>query len=56
MLSLMKIAQKSYFEKEILTSGVSAADLARKLEFENSVQTRDDLKNMPLVKSELAKL
>jgi hypothetical protein len=36
--------------------GLNAADLARKLEFESSIQTRDDLKNMPLVKSELAKL
>lgn len=56
LLSLMKIAQRSYFEKEMLTSGISAADLARKLEFESSIQTKDDLKNMPLVKSELAKL
>jgi hypothetical protein len=56
LLSLMKIAQRSYFEKEMLASGISAADLARKLEFDSSIQTKDDLKNMPLVKSELAKL
>lgn len=54
--TLMKKAQRHYFEKEMRSEGLSAADLARKLEFENSVQTRDDLKSMPLVKSELAKL
>lgn len=53
---LMKRAQRHYFEKEMLAEGLTAADLARKLELENSIQTRDDLKNMPLVKSELAKL
>lgn len=53
---LLKKAQKHYFEKEMLAEELSAADLARKLEFENSIQTRDDLKSMPLVKSELAKL
>ncbi|PXA05158.1 hypothetical protein DDZ13_04140 [Coraliomargarita sinensis] len=53
---LMKKAQRHYFEREMLADGLTAADLARKLEFENSIQTRDDLKNMSLVKSELAKL
>lgn len=54
--TLMKKSQRQYFEKEMLIEDLSAADLARKLEFENSIQTRDDLRNMPLVKSELAKL
>jgi hypothetical protein len=37
-------------------SGVSAAELGRKLELGDAVQTRDELINMPLVKSELGKL
>lgn len=56
LLVLMKSAQRSYFENEMLAGDLSAADLARKLDFENSIQTRDDLKNMPLVRSDLAKL
>jgi len=56
LAALMKKAQRHYFEREMLADGLTAADLARKLDFENSIQTRDDLKNMPLVKSELAKL
>lgn len=56
LLTLMKRAQKSYFERELQTGGITAADLARKLEFDSSVQTRDDLLNMPLVKSDLSKL
>ncbi len=56
LLTLMKKAQKYYFDKEMLAGGITSAELARKLEFENSVQTRDDLRLMPLVKGELAKL
>jgi DNA-binding NtrC family response regulator len=56
MSVLMKKAQANYFENMMRVEGLNAADLARKLEFESSIQTRDDLKNMPLVKSELAKL
>jgi DNA-binding NtrC family response regulator len=56
LLALMSTAQRCYFEKVMSGSGVSAAELGRKLELGDAVQTRDELINMPLVKSELGKL
>jgi CheY-like chemotaxis protein len=56
MGALMQKAQRHYFEKEMMAAGLSPSELARKLELESSIQTRDDLRSMPLVKSELAKL
>ncbi len=56
LLALMKRAQRSYFESEMQAQGLTAAELAAKLEFDSSIQTREDLNNMPLVKGELSKL
>lgn len=56
LATLMRKAQKYYFEKEMLRTGTTAAELAAKLDLGNPVQTWDDLRNMPLVRSELAKL
>lgn len=56
LLALMEKAQKHYFEQAILASGTMAAELARELALEGSVQSKEDLQNMPLVKEEFAKL
>jgi len=56
LLALMSKAQRCYFEKEMSVRGVSAAELGRKLKLGDAVQTRDELMNLPLVKSDLGKL
>lgn len=56
LYALLRVAQRSYFEKEMQTGGLSASELARKLGFDSTIKTRDDLLNMPLILSDLAKL
>ena len=54
--ALMKHAQTVYLENELKSEGVTAAELAKKLELDESVQTHEDLQTMPLVNSNFAKL
>jgi CheY-like chemotaxis protein len=56
LAALLKQAQDNYLRDLLASTGDSAADLARKLELESSIQTKDDLQNMPLIKADLAKL
>ncbi|MGZ0656311.1 response regulator [Coraliomargarita sp. W4R53] len=52
--TLMKAEQRRCFNEQMEQGGLTAAELAKKLEFDLSVQTKDDLKHMPLLRSELA--
>jgi CheY-like chemotaxis protein len=54
--ALMKNAQSYHLETALAASGDSAAELARKLELSSSLQTKDDLKRMPLINPKLATL
>ncbi len=56
LLSLMKQAQRRYFEVELASRGCTAAELAQQLELDRSAQTREDLATLPLIKSELGQL
>ncbi len=51
---LLKLSQAHYLRDQLVASGGSAAELAKKLELDSSVQTKDDLQHMSLVKTELA--
>ncbi len=53
---LMKKAQHRYLEKEMLVGGMTVAELAGELELEKPVETRDALKDLPLIKAELGSL
>lgn len=55
LVSLMRRSQKQYLERLLSDAGQTASELARSLELDSSVQTKDDLLNMPLIKPELAK-
>ncbi|MDQ8194925.1 response regulator [Coraliomargarita sp. SDUM461004] len=51
--TLMKTEQCRYLKEQLEEGGLTAAELAKKLELDPSVQTKDDLYNMPLLRSEL---
>lgn len=53
---LMKKAQNDYFEKELSVLGIKAAELAGEMEIEGSFRSLDDLKEIPLLRSDLANL
>lgn len=53
---LMKTGQNRYLIEQMEQEGWTAAELAKKLQLDDSVQTQDDLKNMPLIRSELGNL
>ncbi len=54
--ALMKAEQRRYLREQMAYGNLTAAELAKKLELEPSVQTKDDLHNMPLIRSELGSL
>jgi len=51
--ALMKAEQSRYFEEQMEQLGLTAAGIAKELELDDSVQTKQDLKSMPLIRSEL---
>lgn len=51
--ALMKAEQGRYLKSQLEKEDLAAAELAKKLELDASVQTKDDLRNMPLLRSEL---
>ncbi len=51
--ALMKAEQGRYLKDQMEHHGLIAAELAKTLELDASVQTKDDLQNMPLLRSEL---
>ena len=51
--TLMKAEQRGYLKDQMEHLGLTAAELAKKLELDSSVQTKDDLNTMPLLRSEL---
>lgn len=51
--TLMKAEQRRYLKDLMEQGGLTAAELAKKLELDSFVQTKDDLKNMPLIRNEL---
>lgn len=54
--TLMKAEQGRYLKNQLESQDLIAADLAKKLDLDNSVQTKDDLQNMPLLRSELGSI
>lgn len=54
--ALMKAEQGRYLKSQLESQDLIAADLAKKLELDSSIQTKDDLKNMPLLRSELGSI
>ncbi|HBR93283.1 MAG TPA: hypothetical protein DEA90_03875 [Opitutae bacterium] len=56
MHTLMKAEQQRYLQEQLLQGGLTAAELAKKLELDPSVQTKADLKNMPLLREELGRI
>ena len=51
--ALMKSEQGRYLNFQLEQEGFSVAELGKKLKLESSIQTKDDLQNMPLLRSEL---
>jgi len=51
--TLMKAEQRHYLHGQMEQAQLTAAELARKLELDPLVQTKDDLNKMPLLRSEL---
>ncbi|MFT5836625.1 MAG: CheY-like chemotaxis protein [Candidatus Azotimanducaceae bacterium] len=51
--TLMKAEQHRYLKEQMEQDGLTAAELAEKLELDSSVQTKRDLQNMPLLRSDL---
>lgn len=51
---LMKIEQQRFFEQEMEGGALTASALARTLELDRSIRTREDLQSMPLVRADLA--
>ena len=51
--TLMKAEQCSFMEIQMEQLGLTAAELAKKLELDSSIQTKDDLNTMQLLRSEL---
>jgi DNA-binding NtrC family response regulator len=56
LLKLLERSQQLYLEKELNAEGTTPDELAKKLELDASIQTHDDLINLPLVFGDLAKL
>lgn len=54
--ALMKAEQGRYLKSQLESQDLSAADLAKKLELDSSIQTEDDLRHMPLLRSELGRI
>lgn len=54
--AFVKNAQINQFEDALLASGESVAMLARRLELDSNLQTKDDLKKMPLINPKIATL
>lgn len=54
--ALMKAEQGRYLKSQLESQELIAADLAKKLELDSTVQTKDDLRNMPLLRSELGSI
>lgn len=52
--TLMKAEQHRYLKRQMERDGLTAAELAKKLDLDSSVQTKDDLNNLPLLRSELS--
>jgi hypothetical protein len=52
----MEMAQRRYCEREIRDKGRSVEDLIERFELDSSVQTTEDLLNMPVINGELTKL
>ena len=52
--TLMKAEQRRYLKRQMERDGLTAAELAKKLDLDSSVQTKDDLNNLPLLRSELS--
>ncbi len=55
LVALMRRGQSGYMQALLDSSGLTAAELAKSLELDGSVQTKDDLFSMPLIKPELSK-
>lgn len=53
---LLQKAQRDYLEREMSALGISAAELSLKLEIEPTIQSAEELKNLELIKSDLANL
>lgn len=53
MANLMQSQQRRYFRRVLEQQGLTAAELAKKLEFDPSIQTKDDLNKMHLFRPEL---
>ncbi len=51
--ALMKSEQGRYLNFQLEQEGFSVAELGKKLKLESTIQTKDDLQNMPLLRSEL---
>jgi CheY-like chemotaxis protein len=51
---LMKVEQQRYLQGQMEQGGLTAAELAKKLALDSSIQTKDDLKKMPLLREELS--
>lgn len=56
LTEFVKSAQVHQFEDALLASGDSVAMLARRLELDSNLQSKDDLKQMPLINPKLATL
>lgn len=56
LIKLLKCSQRLFLEKELLAGDITPGDLAKKLELDASLQTRDDLISLPLFVDDLAKL
>jgi CheY-like chemotaxis protein len=56
LAAFVKNAQVNQLEDALLTSGESVAIFARRLELGSNLQTKDDLRKMPLINSKLATL
>lgn len=52
--TLMKAEQRRFLQDQMDHYGVTAAELAKRLGLDSSVQTKDDLNTMPLLRSEFS--
>jgi CheY-like chemotaxis protein len=56
LTNLMHAQQRRYFKRQLDEQGLTAAELAKKLEFDPSIQTKDDLNEMHLFRRELGSI
>lgn len=54
--TFMKAEQHRYLKGLMEQGGLTAAELAKKLELDSSIQTKDDLQHMPLIRVELSSI